>query len=176
MATYSYVKTVLDTGPIWDAIGVTLMVPAPDSIDHEILNFHGQEILNPNRITFTFASSLSGGEVTALNSFMSSLDQQSNDTEKQMLAALYTNACFQIMSGLHAKMLEDGKSDFQTNQWFTQTETIVNALNAGWPTVALDRLTSLTSTLINILTGTWTSGEVTELRQTLQKILGKTVT
>jgi hypothetical protein len=177
MATYTFVKTVLDTGPIWDDINnYVLIIPMPDSIENEILSYHGQNIYNPNKVTFTFSSALSGADQTTLNDYMASLNQISSDAAKQTLANLYTTASFQVITGLGAKMLEDGKSDAQVNSWFSQSETIINALSTGFLSVGLDRLISNTTVLTLIITGTWTSGEVTELRQLLQKLLGKTVT
>ena len=70
----------------------------------------------------------------------------------------------------------EGKSDSQKLAWYNQIESVMDALNSGFLSVALDRLTSITSVLINILTGTMTSTEVAEIRQLLQKLLGKTVT
>lgn len=177
MATYSYVKTVLDIGPIWDDINNSvLVIPMPDSIEMEVVSFHGQDITNPNKIIFTFPSALSGGDQTILNNYMSALDQQSNDTEKRMLADTYMAISFQIKAGLSEMMITSGRNETQINLTLSQSETMFHALNTGLLTVALDRLLGLTATLLNILTGAWSSGEVQALRQTLQKVLGKTVT
>lgn len=177
MFTYSFVKTVLDTGPIWDDINNSvLVIPTPDSIQNEVLEFNGQVILNPNKVIFTFSSALSGGEESTLNSYMASLDHQATTEQKQLLAGLYTNICYQLIAGLGAMMITSGRNETQINLTLTQAETVFHALNSGLPTVALDRLLGVTVTLLNILTGAWSSGEVQALRQTLQKVLGKTVT
>lgn len=176
MATYSFVKPSIDPTVIANDIPGVLNIPMPDSIAMEQITFYGQVIYNPYKIIFTFASALSGPEESDLNSYMSTYNGISTDGEKIDLADGYLAIGWQIIQGINAKMQLDGKTDTQKAAWFSQIEGVMNALNAGFLTVALDRLTSITATLINFLTGTMTSTEVTELRQLLQKLLGKTLT
>lgn len=175
MATYSYVKTVVDTDILWDAIsGASL--PTPDSIDNEILTFHGQSIVNPNKVTITYSSALSGGDQTALNSLIAGLDTLPSDLHKGVLANLFMNAGFAIMTGLSTKGITDGKSESQMVAWFNQIDPIMNALQAGFIGVAYNKWTGLLSVLTNILTGTMNSTEVAEVRNLLEKLLGKSLT
>lgn len=175
-STYRFVKACPNPSVIFNDIPSVLNIPTPDSIDKETLTYYHQSISNPNAIIFTFPSALSGPEEADLNSYMSSFVGVNNDDDKADMATAYLDAGFQIIQALQAKALIDGKSDATTNTWFSQIESVVNALNAGFLSVALDRLTSITAIIINILTGTMTTGEVTALRNLLQKLLGKTLT
>lgn len=176
MATYTFVKPSIDPTVIYNDIPGVLDIPMPDDISHEMISFHGQTIANYNAIVFTFSDALSGGDESALNTYMASYDGIVTDDDKIYLADSYLSSGFQVVAGLLAKMEVDGKTDSQKLAWFNQVEAIISALSAGFLSVALDRLTSVTSVLTNFLTGTMTSGEVTELRQLLQKLLGKTLT
>lgn len=176
MATYSFVKPSIDPTGIYNDIPGVLNIPTPDSIGFEIITFYVQVISNPYKIVFTFASPLSGPEETALNAYMATYNGIVTDDDKINLADGYLFLGFQIIQGINAKMQLDGKTDAQKAAWFNQIEGVMDALNSGFLTVALDRLTSVTATLINFLTGTMTNGEVTELRNLLQKLLGKTLT
>lgn len=176
MATYEYVKTVVFTQPIWDAFGVSLMIAPPDNIDNEYLTFYGQEMLNPNKIIFTYNTPLSGPDKALLDSFMAGHNGLPDDAAKTALAEAYMNAGFQIMTGLSAKAQIDGKTESQTIAWWNQIEPLMNPLQSGFLVVAYNKWTGLLSLLTNILTGTMTSTEVAEVRNLLEKLLGKTLT
>lgn len=175
MATYSYTKIVVDTQLVWDAIA-NASLPTPDSIDNEILMFYGQPIMNPNKITITYSSALSGGDQTALNNLMAAHNNLVDDAHKSTLADWYIAAGFQILTGLSAKCVIDGKTESQAIAWYNQIEPLMNPLQSGFLQVAYNKWTGLLSLLTNILTGTMTTTEVAEVRNLLEKLLGKTLT
>jgi hypothetical protein len=175
MAEYSYTKICVDTQQIWDAIS-NASLPTPDSVDNEVLMFYGQPIMNPNKVIITYSTPLSGGDQTSLNGVIAGLNTLPDDAHKSLLADWYIAAGFQILTGLSAKCVIDGKTESQAIAWYNQIEPLMNPLQSGFLQVAYNKWTGLLSLLTNILTGTMTSTEVAEIRNLLEKLLGKTLT